>query len=185
MLKRKITKTLIDWKNEENKQCLLVRGARQVGKTFIINQFCKKNYESYIYINFELSPTLKDIFNGDLDADTLIMKLEVTFPNIEIKPGKTVLFLDEIQSCPNARVALKSFALDKRIDSKILLVQSERGDTVSVITSQNLTRGNRHESAFISTDKAIFDRLQEQINDLITNHSVPLHDLFRERIAAD
>ena len=116
MLKRKITKTLMDWKNEENKQYLLVRGARQVGKTFIIEQFCKENYESYIYINFELSPTLKNIFNGDLDADTLIMKLEVTFPNIEIKPGKTVLFLDEIQSCPNARVALKSFAIDKRID---------------------------------------------------------------------
>ena len=116
MLRRKITKTLIDWKNDENKQCLLIRGARQVGKTFIIEQFCKENYESYIYINFELSPTLKDIFNGDLDASTLIMKLEVTYPNIEIKPGKTVLFLDEIQSCPNARVALKSFAIDKRID---------------------------------------------------------------------
>lgn len=116
MLRRKITKTLIDWKNQENKQCLLVRGARQVGKTFIIEQFCKENYESYIYINFELSPTLKDIFNGDLDANTLIMKLEVTFPDIEIESGKTVLFLDEIQSCPNARVALKSFAMDKRID---------------------------------------------------------------------
>ncbi len=116
MLKRKIRKTLMDWKNEENKQCLLVRGARQVGKTFIIEQFCKENYESYIYINFDLSPTLKDIFNGDLDANTLIMKLEVTFPDIEINPGKTVLFLDEIQSCPNARVALKSFAMDKRID---------------------------------------------------------------------
>ncbi|MBR3002910.1 MAG: ATP-binding protein [Clostridia bacterium] len=116
MLKRKITKILEEWKKEENKQCLLIRGARQVGKTFIIEQFCKENYESYIYINFDLSPTLKDIFNGDLDANTLIMKLEVTFPEIEIKPGKTVLFLDEIQSCPNARVALKSFAMDKRID---------------------------------------------------------------------
>ena len=69
--------------------------------------------------------------------------------------------------------------------SKILLVQSERGDTVSVITSQNLTRGNRHESAFISTDSAIFAMLKAQVDDLITNHSVPLHDLFRERLAAD
>jgi hypothetical protein len=69
--------------------------------------------------------------------------------------------------------------------SKILLVQSERGDTVSVITSQNLTRGNRHESAFISTDSAIFATLKAQVDDLITNHSVPLHDLFRERLAAD
>ncbi len=69
--------------------------------------------------------------------------------------------------------------------SKILLVKSEAGDTVSVITSQNLTRGNRHESAFISTSPEIFANLHTQVNDLITNHSVPLHDLFRERIAAD
>ena len=69
--------------------------------------------------------------------------------------------------------------------SKILLVRSDAGDTVSVITSQNLTRGNRHESAFISTDPGIFNKLHEQVEDLITNHSIPLHDLFRERITAD
>lgn len=69
--------------------------------------------------------------------------------------------------------------------SKILLVKSEAGDTVSVITSQNLTRGNRHESAFISTSPEIFANLHTQVNDLITNHSVPLHDLFRERLATD
>ena len=69
--------------------------------------------------------------------------------------------------------------------SKILLVKSERGDTVSVITSQNLTRGNRHESAFISTDPVIFAELFAQVSDLIQNHSVPLHDLFRNRINAD
>lgn len=67
--------------------------------------------------------------------------------------------------------------------SKILLVKSEAGDTVSVITSQNLTRGNRHESAFISTDPEIFNRLHNQVSDLITNHSVPLHDLFAQRIS--
>lgn len=66
--------------------------------------------------------------------------------------------------------------------SKILLVKSERGDTVSVITSQNLTRGNRHESAFVSTDPTIFNTLLSQVEDLIKNHSVPLHDLFRDRI---
>lgn len=69
--------------------------------------------------------------------------------------------------------------------SKILLVKSEAGDTVSVITSQNLTRGNRHESAFISTDPDVFATLHAQVNDLITNHSVPLNDLFRDRITAD
>lgn len=66
--------------------------------------------------------------------------------------------------------------------SKILLVKSDRGDTVAVVTSQNLTRGNRHESAFITTDKAIFDTLHSQVNDLIRNHSVPLNELFQQRI---
>lgn len=66
--------------------------------------------------------------------------------------------------------------------SKILLVKSLAGDTVSVITSQNLTRGNRHESAFISTSPEIFAGLFAQVDNLIKNNSVPLHDLFRERI---
>ena len=69
--------------------------------------------------------------------------------------------------------------------SKILLVKSESGKTVSVITSQNLTRGNRAESAFISTDPGIFANLYDQVQDLITNHSVPLNDLLRERTGTD
>lgn len=66
--------------------------------------------------------------------------------------------------------------------SKILLVESEAGDTISVVTSQNLTRGNRHESTFISTDKAIFAALHDAVTDLIRNHSVPLNDLFAQRL---
>lgn len=69
--------------------------------------------------------------------------------------------------------------------SKILLVKSQKGDMVSVVTLQNLTRGNRAESAFISTDPGIFTTLFSQVNDLITNHSVPLNDLFQQRINAD
>ncbi len=78
------------------------------------------------------------------------------------------------------QVIQRTFLTDNH--SKILLVQAESGDTVSVITSQNLTRGNRHESAFISTDPAIFARLHAEITDLIDNHSVPLYDLFIQRI---
>jgi predicted AAA+ superfamily ATPase len=116
MLKRKITEKLIQWKNEDDKQCLLVKGARQVGKTFIIDDFAKKNYPNYVYINFELSKEYKDIFNGNLDIKTLLMKFEIEFPKIKFQPKQTLIFLDEIQSCPNARVALKSFALDGRFD---------------------------------------------------------------------
>lgn len=116
MLERKITTKLLEWKKEEKKPCLLIRGARQVGKTFIIDDFAKKHYKNYIYINFELSPEYKEIFSGNLDIRTLKMKLEVTFPDKKIEPNETILFLDEIQSCPNARTALKSFALDGTID---------------------------------------------------------------------
>ena len=69
--------------------------------------------------------------------------------------------------------------------SKILLVRSEAGDTVSVVTSQNLTRGNRSESAFITTDKEIFATLHAQVEDLITNHSVPMNDLFANKIVEE
>ena len=78
------------------------------------------------------------------------------------------------------QVIQRTFLADNH--SKILLVQAESGETVSVITSQNLTRGNRHESSFISTDKTVFNNLKEEVEDLIRNHSVPLHDLFKQRI---
>ena len=78
------------------------------------------------------------------------------------------------------QVIQRTFLTDNH--SKILLVQAESGATVSVITSQNLTRGNRHESAVISTDPAIFATLHAQVTDLIKNHSVPLYDLFIQRI---
>lgn len=116
MLERKITKKLLRWKSEPNKPCLIVKGARQVGKTFIIEKFAQDNYENYIYINFELTPSLKSIFDGDLDFTTLRMKLEAAFPGVKIKKGETLLFLDEIGACPNARVALKTFAMDGTLD---------------------------------------------------------------------
>ena len=116
MLKRKIMQQLIDWKNEPNKLCLLIQGARQVGKTFIVEQFAKENYDYYIYINFELMPSLKTIFDGDLDFKTLRLNLEANFLGIKIEKGKTLLFLDEIGVCPNARVALKTFAIDGTLD---------------------------------------------------------------------
>ena len=137
MLKRKITKVLEEWKNEENKQCLLIHGARQVGKTFIIEQFCKQNYESYIYINFDLSPTMKDIFNGDLDADTLIMKLEVTFPEIEIKKPASILAQETISSMQAGLV----YGQIGQTEYIIKTVQKETGyDNLKVVATGGLGR---------------------------------------------
>ena len=116
MLKRKITQILEEWKAEKNKPCLLVGGARQVGKTYIIDNFARTHYKNYIYINFELMPEYKSIFDGNLDFNTLRLNLEAYFPTVPLERGNTILFLDEIQSCPKARTALKSFAIDGTID---------------------------------------------------------------------
>ena len=78
------------------------------------------------------------------------------------------------------QVVDRTFLADNH--SKILLVRSDRGDTVAVVTSQNLTRGNRAESAFISTSPEIFANLHASVLDIIENHSVPLNDLFNQRL---
>jgi len=116
MLKRKIAEDLVLWKKREDKLCLLVKGARQVGKTFIIDEFARVNYKHYTYINFDENPAYKIIFDGDLDVETLIKQISLRVTNAELVPHETIIFLDEIQNCPRARTALKFLAMDKRFD---------------------------------------------------------------------
>lgn len=115
-MKRKIEKDLIEWKDNHDKKCLLVKGARQVGKTYIIDKFARENYKYYTYINFDENPAYKTIFDGDLDVDTLMKQISLRVPRAQLEPQETILFLDEIQNCPRARTALKFLALDGRFD---------------------------------------------------------------------
>jgi predicted AAA+ superfamily ATPase len=116
MLRRKILETLKNWKNTKKNECLLVKGARQIGKTFIIDKFGRDFYKKYIYINFLEKPELKALFDESLETDEIYKKLSLAFMNIEFIPGDTLIFIDEIQECPNARTALKFLALDNRYD---------------------------------------------------------------------
>ncbi|MBQ8749891.1 MAG: ATP-binding protein [Clostridia bacterium] len=117
MLKRKIESELLKWKNDKNKKSLIIEGARQVGKTFIIEHFAKENYENFIEINFIKNPSYKAIFEGDLDIDTILSNITLfTKQGNKLVAGKTLIFLDEIQNCKEARTALKFFTEDKRFD---------------------------------------------------------------------
>lgn len=116
MLRRKIEKELLEWKNKENKMCLVIKGARQVGKTYIIEKFAKENYKNYVYMNFVETPSLKKIFDGDLDAETIIKQITLNIQNVDLVPNETIIFFDEIQDCPRARAALKFLSIDKRFD---------------------------------------------------------------------
>ena len=116
MLKRKFYDKLLDWKKKSNKRPLFVRGARQIGKTYIIDYFGKTNYSSYIYINFLENSEYKRIFDGALNAATIYSRMSLMIQSARFTENDTLIFLDEIQECGNARTALKFLAQDARYD---------------------------------------------------------------------
>ena len=116
MLRRKMLDALRSWRAEKGAECLLIKGARQVGKSYIVAEFGRQDYESFIFIDFIGSPDLKRVFDGPIDADSIYRQISLVVPGVRFVPGRTLLFLDEIQECPRARTALKYLALDGRCD---------------------------------------------------------------------
>lgn len=108
--------TLLKWKKEKKNECLLIKGARQVGKTYLVREFGKNEYESFVEINFQEQKSLKVIFDGDKTAEKIYKRMTANIPNIKLIPHKTLIFLDEIQKCAGARTALKFLAEDNRYD---------------------------------------------------------------------
>ena len=117
MLKRKIELRLIEWKNTPNRKPLIIKGCRQCGKTYSVLDFAKKNYTHVVYLNFFQNPDYASVFAGSLEINHIVMMLSALLGKEAIfKPGETVLVLDEIQDCPEARTALKFFRDDGRYD---------------------------------------------------------------------
>lgn len=116
MLKRKMYDTMLEWKKSEKKECLLIKGARQVGKTYLVRRFGENEYESFVEINFHEQKSLKVIFDGDKTAEEIYKRMTANIPGVRLIPGKTLIFLDEIQKCAGARTALKFLAEDGRFD---------------------------------------------------------------------
>ena len=115
MLKRSIEKELVSWKNDENHKALLITGVRQIGKTYIIRKFAKENYENFIEINFIDNKAAKLIFDDVSNVNMIITNL-TAFTGKQLVEGKTLIFLDEIQECPEARTAIKFLVDDGRYD---------------------------------------------------------------------
>ena len=107
-MKRKALKNLYTWKNQLKRKPLLLMGARQVGKTFLLKQFGDEEYTNTIYLNFEDNPRLCKLFDESLDPKIILKSLRIEM-NSEIIEGKTLLIFDEIQECPNALNSLKYF----------------------------------------------------------------------------
>lgn len=107
-MERYAIKQLIDWKNKKNHKPLIIQGARQVGKTWLMQEFGKKYYEQVAYINFDVDMKSRDIFNTDYDTERLIMDIGLA-TKTKINPENTLIILDEIQECPRALTSLKYF----------------------------------------------------------------------------
>ena len=106
-MKRDFYKTLVDWKDNESRRPLLIRGARQTGKTYIVKEFGTEEFEHLIYLNFERNPEFKEIFSTFI-PDEIVEKISL-YTAKKVMVGKTLLFLDEIQDCPSAIVSLRYF----------------------------------------------------------------------------
>lgn len=116
MLERKIDAYLSSWKSNPQRKPLIVKGARQVGKTESIRAFGRANYESVVEINFVLQKKFRAIFDDGYEVDTIIKNISLIDPSLKFIPYKTLLFFDELQKCPDCATSLKSFCLDKRYD---------------------------------------------------------------------
>ena len=117
MLRRKISGKLEEWKRDPKRKPVIIKGCRQCGKTFSVLEFAKRNYKNVVYLNFFENPDYASVFSGSLEVDNITMLLSALLGDkATFEAGETVLILDEIQECPEARTALKFFHLDGRYD---------------------------------------------------------------------
>lgn len=116
LLKRKIDKYLTDWKNRPDKKPLIIKGARQIGKTRSVEWFAGQNYANVIEINFIEQKKYREIFNDGFEVDAILKNISLLNPELKFIPGNTIFFFDELQACPNCATSLKFFKLDGRFD---------------------------------------------------------------------
>lgn len=116
LLKRKIDKYLTDWKNKPDRKPLIIKGARQIGKTRSVEWFAGQNYASVIEINFIEQKKYHEIFNDGFEVDAILKNISLLNPELKFIPGNTIFFFDELQACPNCATSLKFFKLDGRFD---------------------------------------------------------------------
>lgn len=178
---RFIEEDLKKWKNDSKMPLMLV-GARQVGKTYVLEKFCKENYEKYIYINLDKEENISQIFESSIDPDTIIEKIEI-IKNINIDIENTIIFFDEIQVCERAITSLKYFCESVKpykivCAGSLLGVKINRFKSsfpVGKVTIKYLYPMNFEEFLLALNEDKLIDEIK---NHYITNESViePIHE---------
>lgn len=169
LLKRKIDTFLVNWKSNPDRKPLIVKGARQIGKTESIRSFGAGNYASVIEINFALQKKFRAIFDDGYEVETIIKNITLIAPDWQFIPGNTLIFFDELQKCPDCATALKSFNQDRRYD--VICSGSLMGIYYEEIESNAV--GNKDDYDMFSMDFEEFlwakGYSEEQVEDLYTH----------------
>lgn len=117
MFKRKIMDELLAWKNDTGKKkALVIKGLRQIGKTYIVRAFAEENYKNVVYINFKDNDSIKTVFEGDFVVNRMTVDISALMPGVHFVPNETIIIFDEVQECANARASIKAFMTDGRYD---------------------------------------------------------------------
>ncbi len=116
LLRRKVDAYLVAWKTNPDRKPLVIKGARQVGKTRSVEWFASRNYKSVVQINFVEQRNYREIFNDGFEVDAILKNISLLNPGFRFIPGETLFFFDELQACPNCATSLKFFKMDGRFD---------------------------------------------------------------------
>lgn len=164
-MEREFYNKLVSWKKSLFRKPLVLRGARQVGKTYLLKHFAEREYEEYIYINFDEEPHFASIFEQNLDPDRILKELGIYFKKT-ILPGSTLIIFDEIQECPNALGSLKYFC-EKRNEyhiataGSLLGVKLTKGFPVGKVNFLDLAPLSFFEFLHAVNEKGLVKMLQE------------------------
>jgi hypothetical protein len=185
-MQRELLKSLIQWKDQADRKPLIIRGARQVGKTWLLKEFGKSHYKNVAYVNFETAKSLYSIFLSGFEVDKLIMALKIE-TGIDIAAGETLIILDEIQECEAALTALKYFQENANqyhiVAAGSLLgvaLHTNRSFPVGKVDFLDLHPLNFLEFLVAMNEKPLLDLLQIKNWDLITGFKAKYIDLLKQ-----
>lgn len=169
-LRRKVDSFLIDWKNNPDRKPLIVKGARQIGKTRSIEVFAENNYQNVVSINFALEPKYKAILSDGYDVDSVIKNISLIDPSKHFSEGITLILFDEIQDCPDIATTLKSFCLDKRFD--VICSGSMLGINYKKIHSNSVGYKTDYEMYSLDFEEYLWAKGYNNAPDEILSHMV-------------
>lgn len=185
-MQRLLLQKLIHWKNKVDRKPLIIRGARQVGKTWLMREFGKSHYKNTAYVNFETALSLHGIFESGFETDKLIMALKIE-SGTDIIPGETLIVLDEIQECEAAITSLKYFQENANqyhiVAAGSLLgvaLHKNRSFPVGKVDFLDLHPLNFSEFLLAVNEPQLLELLQNQNRDLITGFKTKFIDLLKQ-----